>query len=259
LRIAFYENVASLPPDLCRKVDTFLSEYKEITGQPSVLAYGAATKWGVAFDGHERVVGFAAQRIFRLPEATVIQIMGTYVATSLRGRNVANTLLQSGIFVDTWLRAPWKPIIWCTRTRVPAVYATARRFYRLHPRLGEPAENRTEWASAERLARMVYGDHVSLDPSTFVMHGSYKAGSTFRKPRHRTWTPVHEAFAAALDYDKNETLFIVCRLNRLHVLRAIVASLVFGLTNRISSWFEGTRARRSHEGVSGDAARLGGD
>lgn len=99
MRIVHYDRIDSLPPDVCRRIDSFLSNYREITGQPSVEAYRGASMWCVAFDRRDRVVGFAAQRLFEERDASIIQIMGTYVSPWIRERIMANTLLQSSIFV----------------------------------------------------------------------------------------------------------------------------------------------------------------
>lgn len=62
-----------------------------------------------------------------------------------------------------------------------------------------------------------------------MLRDSYKPGSRFRPLRYKRSTQIHDAFAGTLNYERNEAVFIFCRLNRLHVLRAILVCAVFGL------------------------------
>jgi hypothetical protein len=233
LRVVYYDQIDSLPSEVHQRVDAFLAKYiPEGTVQLSSATYRRATMWALALDHDEQILGFAAQRLYRDENASIIQIMGTYLAPALRGSLMANTLLQGTIFLKTWLDAPRRPILWCTRTRVPAVYRTAARFHRIYPRLDAPEDNRRMWSVAEPIARLVYGDHTTLSPDTFVLQSSYPTGSSFLQLRRKRATPIDDAFARAMNYDVNEALFILCHLNPLHILRYLLTNAVFRMTNR---------------------------
>jgi hypothetical protein len=235
LRVVFHDQIDSLSPDVHQRVDAFLADYiPEATVQMSPTTYRGATMWALALDHDEQIIGFAAQRLFKEKSASIIQIMGTYLSPALRGQLMASTLLQGMIFFKTWLRSPFKPILWCTRTRVPAVYRTAARFNQIYPKLDAPEKNRTMWGLADRIARLVYGNHATLKPDTFVLENSYKPDSTFLQLRRKRATPVDDAFTRALNYDGNEAIFILCRLNRLNILRYILTNALFRVTNQLA-------------------------
>lgn len=197
----------------------------------SPAAYHGATMWALALDDDE-IVGFAAQRLCDDGGAAIIQVMGMFLAPRLRGSLMASTLLQGKIFFRTWMRAPFRPIFWCTRTRIPGVYRTATLFNDIYPKFEDPVRNRAMWGRAARIARLVYGDHTTLDPDMFVLRNSYAPGSAFLPPRHKRSTSDHDAFARVLDYGENEAIFILCRLDQRNILRYLVASAAFRLTSR---------------------------
>src|SRR4029077_3659399 len=98
-------------------------------------AFRSATMWSLALDDDGTIAGFAAQRLIREPDITIVQVMCTFLAPRLRGSLMATTLLQGRVFVRAWIRAPLRPIIWCTRTRAPGVYRSAARFNQIYPDL----------------------------------------------------------------------------------------------------------------------------
>lgn len=231
-RVVFHDHIESLRPELVQRVEAFLASYiAEGTVQLSPGAYRDATTWALALTGDDRIIGFAAQRLFEQDGAAIIQIMATFLAPELRGQRMAAMLMQGSLFVRAWLRAPHRPIFWCTRTRVPAVYRAAARRNDVYPRLDAPEANRAVAGLARRIARTVYGDHTTLDPATFVLRNSYRTGSTFLPLCHHRPGPVDQAFARALNYDGNEAIFIMCRLDRLHILRYLAATMAFRATH----------------------------
>ena len=176
LRVVFHDRIASLSPDLVRRVDAFLATFlAEGTVRMAPAAYHGATMWALALDDDE-IIGFAAQRLCDDGGAAIIQVMGTFLAPRLRGSLMASTLLQGKIFLRTWMRAPFRPIFWCTRTRIPAVYRTATLFNDIYPKFDDPVRNRAMWVRAARIARLVYGDHTTLDPDTFAELGIDEPG-----------------------------------------------------------------------------------
>jgi hypothetical protein len=103
-----------------------------------------------------------------------------------------------------------------------------------------------------------------------VLHDSYAPESVFLPLRHARRTHVHDAFARALNYDENEAIFILCRLDLRNIFRYIVASAAFAVSNRLrqkqpvrsllASWLRAearityhAEAELSH-GLSGDAS-----
>lgn len=232
LRVVFHDRIDSLSPDLVRRVNAFLATFlAEGTVRMSPAAYRGATMWALALDDDE-IVGFAAQRLCDDGDAAIVQVMGTFLAPRLRGSLMASTLLQGKIFFKTWMRAPFRPIFWCTRTRIPAVYRTATLFNEIYPKFDDPFRNRAVWPRAVRIAHLVYGEHTSLEPDTFVLRNSYAPDSAFLPLRHKRSTPVHDAFARVLDYDENEAIFIFCRLDQRNILRYILASAAFRVSSR---------------------------
>ena len=123
---------------------------------------------------------------------------------------------------------------------MPGVYRTAARFNQIYPDLESPAKNRAASAFAQRVARRVYGEHVTLRPDTFVLEKSIAAECRLLPLRHGRTTPVHEAFSRALNYEANEAIFIMCRLNRANILRYLMAYAAF----RVADWRRLDRAAR---------------
>jgi hypothetical protein len=239
MRVVSHHNVQSLPRDLRDRVESFLERYiPESTVTLPASAFRSATMWSLALDDDGTIIGFAAQRLLRDPDVTIVQVMSTFLAPRLRGSLMATTLLQGSIFVRAWMHAPFRPIIWCTRTRVPGVYRSAARFNQIYPDLASPAKNRAVSAFAERVARRVYGDHVTLRPDTFVLEESIAPGCGLLPLRHTRTTPVYEAFARLLNYEANEAIFIMCRLNQTNIVRYLAAATAF----RVANWRRLARA-----------------
>ncbi len=234
MRVVFHDKIDSLPGELRTRVEAFVDRYiPESTVTIPSSAFRAATMWSLALDDDGTIIGFAAQRLIRESDITIVQVMSTFLAPRLRGSLMSTTLLQGRIFLRAWIRAPLRPIIWCTRTRLPGVYRSAARFNEIYPDLEAPARNRSASAFAQRVARRVYGDHVTLRPDTFVLENSIPPDCGLLPLRHRRTTPVYEAFARVLNYEANEAIFIMCRLNPANILRYLVASAAFGVANRL--------------------------
>jgi hypothetical protein len=222
VKVKFYERPANIEEALRLKIEAFLERYiPEGTVLMGPDVYRSANMWSVAYGEQNSVLGFAAHRVVSLPGCRVVQIMATFLAPELRGTIFSSLLLQGQIFFKTWLGAPLTPIYWCTRTRIPAAYAAARRANEILPDLADPEKNRKNAIFARCLAAYVYGDHISLEPDTFVLRGSYPSGSKFvflhqeRKKNSR----FRQYFDRCLDYQQNEAIFVMGQLRKVGLVK----------------------------------------
>ncbi len=239
VKVKFYERPADIEEAIRLKIETFLEHYipeGTVLMRPDV--YRSASMWSVAYGERNSVLGFAAHRVVSLPGCQVVQIMAAFLAPELRGTVFSSLLLQGQVFFKTWLRSPLTPIYWCTRTRIPAAYAAARRANEILPDLADPEKNRKNAIFARCLAAYVYGDHISLDPDTFVLRGSYPSGSKFvlLHQTRRKNSRFCQYFDRCIDYQKNESIFVMGQLRKMGLVKflALINLLrVGGLVGRM--------------------------
>lgn len=178
-------------------------------------SYDTADSWTLAIEDRDRVVGFAAHRYIPTPVATYVQVMGTFLDPSLRGHSVVS-VINGAAPLQAFRNAPRLPVYLCTRTRNPAAYAAAVRFFEVYPKL-DPALNAPYGRFADGVARMVYGPQIEFDRENFRMRGSYPANARFLDhSANKGASGIRTFFKSAIDYSRNEAIFMMSRVSWKH-------------------------------------------
>jgi len=212
-QIRFFRDSSRAPSDIRENAAGFLQRLMPqgaVVTAPTVFHENCS--WSVALAEDGSVVGLVAQRILKTDHCTVGIVRGSYLEPELRGSRVT-LALQAHLMWLTWLERPLTPLYWCTRTRNPAAYAAAQALRGLYPRLDDEAANRTAAPAAEMVARLAYGPGATLDAPTFVLRGSFPAG-TIMLPLEATQAPpgpITDYFRRHLDYATDDNLFLMVR------------------------------------------------
>lgn len=181
--------------------------------------YDAADSWTLALKDEQHVVGFAAHRYFATPVATYVQVMGTFLDRTVRGRTVVPAI--NGLApLQAFKGAPRVPVYLCTRTRNPAAYAAANRFFDVYPKIpstSDSCKNAPYGQFAEGVARMIYGAGIEFDRATFRMRGSYPSASRFlpHGPDKES-SEIRCHFHNTINYASNEAIFMISRVGLKH-------------------------------------------
>lgn len=195
--------------------------------QPSV--YDSASNWSILYgSSNQKILGFSAQKLFDFGHFNVIQIMGTFLSESIRGKNLASVLMQGHLFSKVFFKNPFKQIYWCTRTRIPAAYAASIKHEMVLPCIKSIDNNLKYSRFSEFVVKTVYGQHVEFDQYTYKIRNSYYENSKFIEvPRMDKKSKITDYFMQHIDYKKNEAIFITSKIKNLSLLKYLVVILIF--------------------------------
>lgn len=216
VRVRHYDSLTDVPSSIKESAHELLRRtIHEGSVDLPLNAYDVADSWtlGLATDG--KVVAFAAHKYFNTPVATFVQVMGTFLDQHVRGRAIV-PVINSIAPRRAFLKAPRIPVYLCSRTRNPAAYAAARRFFDVYPKL-DVGQNERYGVFADGVARMIYGGHVNFDGTTFLMENSYPTESKFLEPISASRkSEIGRFFADTVRYDANHAIFLMSRVKLRH-------------------------------------------
>ena len=253
MKILSFENIDRIEKTMLRKIHSFLSDNisNGTVLMPSTV-YNNASRWAIAMNDDDHIVGFSAQKIFFCKNYNIIQIMATFLSPEIKGKNFASILMQGGIFFNVWKKNILKPIFWCTRTRVPAVYAVAIKHNSLYPSLTDVDKNKKLYPVAKEVPETVYGSQIVLNEETYLIKNSYKESLAYLSLPKNYKNKISTFFEKNIDFEKNEAIFIVCRFHSKQIIKYFYDLFIFKINyiykaalnfiNIVQSAFQNTRS-----------------
>lgn len=231
---------ANLDINIKNKVYAFLKEYiPEGTVVLPETIYDNADIWTIAYNKNDQVIGFTAQKYFDFNKYQVILSQSTYFAKELRKQKINLLLMQGYLIAKYFIKNPFKPLYFCSRTRVPAAFALMYK-YNSYPFLDSEENNIKCSLLAKKIAKQLYGTHIQFDDRTFLMTNSYPSSSVFYQlPYIPKANKLTEYFLKNINYNENECIFIMMPpsgLIKVYFLYTVCAFLKKLFDNQVASY-----------------------